>query len=444
MIIKNFLRMFEIFFILLFSGVLFSRRRDQRKFGKDLADIFQKLGPAYIKFGQMISSRPDIIGAEIAEGLSVLQDKLPPFSILEVEKTFQIDFSCDILSLYKEFNMTPVAAASIAQVHKAVTHEGQNVAVKILRPNIKRTIDRDMALFYFLATIMEKLFPASKRLKPRQIIKKFREELSFEVDLRFEAAAAVEMKENFQKRPDVVIPEIYWQLTSKNILTSQWIDGYSVNNKEAITELGFPPQEIAAKLAVCFFDQAYGDGFFHADMHPGNILITPDGKIALIDFGIMGRLDHKTRLYVAEILWGFLKRDYMRVAEVHFAAGYVKPDKSIAMFAQACRSIGEPIVGLPAKDISVGKLLLHLFEITKKFEMEVQPQLLLLQKTTMLVEGVGSILDPSVNMWQLAEPWIEEWAMYNLSVEAKIRDGVIHIGEILQTISRKILDKNQS
>lgn len=426
------------------SSLITKSRED---YGKRLIDCLSDLGPIYIKFGQTLSTRPDLVGAEIAGYLRLLQDKLPPFDggvarklITSLRGDIYVD---EAISASKQkiathstnarndalpflhFDDKPVAAASISQVHKAQLATGEYVAVKILRPGIHKKYNRDIRLLYFLAKIISK-FSKAKRLKPIKVVDKFHETMRFELDLRLEAAASSELMDNMRNDINVIIPKIYWDLTSENILTTEWLDGTSIYDTSLLKEMGLEPAKIAQNFAVMFFNQAYRDGFFHADLHAGNILVNKQGKIILLDFGIMGRLKEKDRLAVAESLFGFLNRDYKLVAKVHLRAGYIPSNTDLDLFAQSCRAVTEPIVGTPTKNISIGKLLAHLFKITEDFGMEVQPELLLLQKTLIMVEGIGRQLDGNVNMWQLAEPWIKKWAVKNLSPEAKLLRLVKH------------------
>lgn len=436
--IKHVVRLCKIAFILYCNGALFILhelkialplygllkilpfQKGEGSQGERLAHALEKLGPAFIKLGQTLATRPDIVGEDIATALTKLQDQIPTSRKFDYAQVIHEGLGRSVDELFSHFDSNAIAAASIAEVFKATTKDGHQVAVKILKPNVEQQFNQDIELFYWLAHLIEKKLPRSKRLKLVEVVKTLARSVEIEMDLRMEAAAASELKDNFIDDPTVHIPNIFWQLTSKQILTTQWIDGIALHDVKKLRESGFDPKMLCKNFAVLFFNQAYRDGFFHADMHPGNILVNQQGQIVFIDFGIMGRMDHKTRVYIAEILHGFLKRDYLKVAKLHFDAGYVPAHQSLYEFAQACRSIGEPIVGLPAHQISVAKLLAHLFEITKKFEMETQPQLLMIQKTTMLVEGVGAMLDPNVNMWQLAEPWIENWAGKNIGFDAKI------------------------
>jgi len=445
------------YILALFSAPLSLIKKPREDYGKRLIDCLSNLGPIYIKFGQTLSTRADLVGAEIADYLRLLQDKLPPFDSGVARKLITKEFLChprengdpektmldsrfrgnDMRESENEishFDDTPTAAASISQVHKARLVTGEYVAVKILRPDIHKKYNRDIKLLYFLAKIVSKSSKA-KRLKPVKVVDKFHETMKFELDLRLEAAAASELTDNMRNDINVIIPKIYWDLTSENILTTKWLDGTSIYDTTLLKEMGLEPKKIAQDFAVMFFNQAYRDGFFHADLHAGNILVNRQGKIILLDFGIMGRLKEKDRLAVAESLFGFLNRDYKLVAKVHLKAGYIPVDTDLDLFAQSCRAVTEPIIGMPTQNISVGKLLAHLFKITEDFGMEVQPELLLLQKTLIMVEGIGRQLDENVNMWQLAEPWIKKWAVKNLSPEAKLLRLIKHH---LEELYRKI------
>jgi ubiquinone biosynthesis protein len=397
----------------------------ERKWNK-IRKTLQNLGPIFIKLGQTLSSRPDLIGTEPAKELAILQDKLPAFSFQQVKKMIQKELENPLEAIFSYFEEMPHAAASIAQVHKAIIHDGQTVAVKVLRPNIEKLFKKDINFLFWIAYFIDRNFQKAKRLKLPEIVTLLQETVKFELDLRLEAAAASELQENNARHNTIYIPQVLWQFTTEKIMTLEWVDGISVGNKEALIKAGYNLEKICQDLATSFFYQAYQDGFFHADLHPGNIIVRKEGGLALIDFGIMGRLDHPTRLYIAEILHAFLKRDYHRVAEIHFEAGYIPSHKSIKLFTQACRAIGEPIVGLPTNQISVGKLLSQLFKVTATFDMEIQIDLIMLQKTTLLVEGVGMQLSPNLNLWKLAEPWIAKWAVKNISPEARIVHSVKH------------------
>jgi ubiquinone biosynthesis protein len=341
-------------------------------------------------------------------------------------------------SLFTAFDDEAVAAASIAQVHFARTAEGGAVAVKVLRPGIVEAFARDLDLFFWLAALVERAQPALRRLKPVEVVKTLADVVQIEMDLRFEAAAASELAENFAGDPDFRVPRVDWLRTGRTVLTSEWISGIRIDDRAALLAAGHSIGDLLAKAAGAFFNQVFRDGFFHGDLHPGNLFVAPDGALVVVDFGIMGRLDRRTRTYLADMLLGFLSGDYRRVAEVHFAAGYVPSRRSIDTFTQACRSIGEPIFGKPLQEISIARLLAQLFQVTEQFEMETQPQLLLLQKTMVLVEGIGRRLDPEANIWALARPLIEAWMYENRGPEARLRQGLDVLVETVERIPQLI------
>lgn len=388
--------------------------------GEILRNILYRLGPAFIKFGQVLSTREDLISKEVALELAQLQDRLPPVQKNYIVQAFRKNFETTASNIFKEFNYETVASASISEVFKAKTFDGNDVAVKILKPGIRKQFQKDIEFFKWLCFLIEKFFISSKRLKLIEVIETFEELIKFELDLKLEAAAASKMKSVHINDNNIYIPEVYWNLTTEEILTLEWVNGVKINEVAVLSKKGFNLQKISAELIRIFFKQAFDYGFFHADLHAGNILIDKKGKIVLIDFGITGWLDNETRIYIAEILYGFLKKDYEYVAKVHFEAGYVSKKNSFFAFSQACRAIGEPIVGQPVNQISIAKLLAQLFKTTKDFDMETQPQLLLLQKTMVMVEGLGTKLCLSINMWEVIQPDIENWAKRNLAFDAKI------------------------
>lgn len=390
--------------------------------GQRLSLALQHLGPSFIKLGQALATRVDLLGEQIANDLTSLQDRLPPFPPKEARAIVVAEFGRDIAEIFVEFDDTPVAAASIAQVHFAVTASGEEVAVKILRPGIEAAFARDLDLFLWLAVLIERTQPAFRRLRPVEVVRTLADSVRLEMDLRLEAAAASEFGENFAGDRGFRVPRINWPLTSRRVLTLERVRGIRIDHREALIAAGHDLGAILQEAACSFFNQVFRDGFFHADLHPGNLFIDERGTIVAIDFGIMGRLDRKTRYYLADMLLGFLTGDYRRVAQVHFDAGYVPKNQSIDAFTQACRSIGEPILGRPLHEISLGRLLAQLFQITEQFDMETQPQLLMLQKTMVVVEGLGRRLDPSVNIWALAQPLIEEWMRVNRGPEARAID----------------------
>jgi ubiquinone biosynthesis protein len=420
-------------------GHLFARRRPvQPRPGQRLAAAFEELGPSFIKLGQLLSTRADVLGEEITVDLASLQDRLPPFPGAEARARIEAEFACPLDSLFTSFDETAIAAASIAQVHFAQTTDGHDVAVKVLRRGIAEAFARDLDLFLWLAGLGEWLQPALRRLKPVEVVQTLAEVVEFEMDLRLEAAAAAELSENFAGDPDFRVPRVDWLRTGRTVLTLQRIIGLHIDDRAALIAAGHRIEDLLGKAAAAFFNQVFRDGFFHADLHPGNMFVDTDGAIVVVDFGIMGRLDRATRFYLADMLIGFLSGDYRRVAEVHFAAGYVPRRLSIDAFTQACRSIGEPILGKPLQEISVARLLAQLFEITEQFEMETQPQLLLLQKTMVVIEGVGRRLDPDTNIWTLARPLIEEWMRDNRGPEARLRLGLETIADLVERVPRLV------
>lgn len=381
------------------------------------------LGPAYIKFGQILSTRPDIVGAAQAEELKVLQDRLPQFPDADARDEIERTFGQPVDMLFSRFS-PPVAAASIAQVHRAtVTQTGQDVAVKILRPGIERAFQRDVDAFYFAASMIETLSPATRRLRPRAVVEHFESVVHGELDLRMEASAASEFRHNTKDDEKFRVPAVIWPLSDRRIFTAEWVEGVGIGDLEALQGLGLDLNDLAERVIQAFLDHALNDGFFHADMHQGNLRVSPDGSILALDFGIMGRIDEYTRRVYAEILIGFLQQNYRRIAEVHFEAGYVPRDQDVDAFAQALRSIGEPIFGQDASQISMARLLAHLFEVTEQFGMETRTELILLQRTMVVVEGVARSLNADINMWQVARPVVEGYIRSHAGPLAAARDA---------------------
>ena len=380
------------------------------------------LGPAYIKFGQILSTRPDIVGDELAEQLKYLQDKLPPFSMDEARAMIAAELGAPVEAIYSAFSQ-PVAAASIAQVHRATMIEtGQNVAVKVLRPGIERAFRRDIDAFYFAAKTIQRLAPFSRRLRPVDVIAHFEGVVMGELDLRLEASAASEFAENTKNDAGFQVPVPVWSLSGRTVMTLGWAEGISMADNAAIDAAGHDRVALGARVLGLFLNHALRDGLFHGDMHQGNLKVAGNGDIIAYDFGIMGRIDEYTRRVYAEILFGFIKRDYRRVAEVHFEAGYVPADRDIDDFARALRAVGEPIFGMDANRVSMARLLSFLFEVTEKFGMETRTELILLQRTMVVVEGVARSLDPHINIWQVAKPVVEGYIAGNLGPLALMRD----------------------
>ncbi len=380
------------------------------------------LGPAYIKFGQILSTRPDVVGDELAMQLRVLQDKLDPFPLEEARIEVARELEQPVERLFSEFS-PPVAAASIAQVHKArLAKTGEAVAVKVLRPGIEKAFRKDIDAFYFAARMVELLSPSARRLRPMDVIAHFEGVVMGELDLRLESAAAAEFGANTAQDAGFSVPRAHWFLSSRRVMTIDWAEGLPANDLAAIDAAGHDRAALGERVLRLFLSHALRDGYFHADMHQGNLKIGPNGDIVAMDFGIMGRIDEYTRRVYAEILFGFIRKDYRRVAEVHFEAGYVPADRDIDEFARALRSVGEPIFGMDASQISMGRLLNYLFEVTERFGMETRTELILLQRTMVVVEGVARSFNPHINIWMVAQPIVEQYIRQNLGPRAVLRD----------------------
>ena len=404
----------------------------------DYAKALQEIGPAAIKLGQALSTRPDLVGARAAENLSLLQDNLPPAPFAAIKKAIETSFDARLEDMYASFDPVPIGAASIAQVHRAVTTEGRDVAVKVLRPGIEEEFARAIETYEWAAAHVESFGGEAQRLRPRLVVAHFRQWTARELDLQREAASASELRENMVAEPGFYIPEIDWRRTARRVLTLEWLDGIKLNDRDALIEAGHDLPTLAAILVRAFLRQAVVDGFFHADLHHGNLFALGDGRIAAIDFGIMGRIDRRARMWLAEILYGLITGDYRRVAEIHFEAQYVPVHHSVDEFATALRAAGEPIRGLPVKEISVGRMLESLFAITRDFDMPTQPHLLLLQKTMVMEEGVATALDPDINMWETAEPFLKDWLRGELGPEAYYADRIINVVRALKLIPELI------
>jgi ubiquinone biosynthesis protein len=380
------------------------------------------LGPAYIKFGQVLSTRPDVVGDDLAMQLRVLQDKLPPFSTEEAKAEVRRELGLDADAIFSEFS-EPVAAASIAQVHRATLKDsGQDVAVKVLRPAIERAFRKDVDAFYFAAWVVERLAPGARRLWPLDVIEHFDGVVRGELDLRLESSAASEFSANTKDDAGFALPEIKWNYSARRVMTMGWADGIPMGDNDAIDAAGHNRVDLSERVLKLFLLHALRDGFFHADMHQGNLKVAPNGDIVAYDFGIMGHIDEYTRRVYAEILFGFICKDYKRVAEVHFEAGYVPADKDVDEFARALRAVGEPIFGMDASQISMGRLLNYLFEVTERFGMETRTELILLQRTMVVVEGVARSLNPHINIWQVASPIVSDYIQKSVGPRAVLTD----------------------
>jgi ubiquinone biosynthesis protein len=388
-------------------------------------EAFQDIGPAAIKLGQALATRPDLVGEEAARDLALLQDSLPPAPFEQIKAAIEQGLDRPLDELFVEIDPEPVGAASIAQVHRAVTTEGRLVAVKVLRPRIEEDFAAAIKTYEWAAAQVEAMGGEAARLRPRLVVETFRQWTNRELDLRLEAASASELKENLVAEGGFFIPEIDWNRTARRVLTLEWIDGIKLTDRAALIDAGHDVKALAATLVRAFLRQAVVDGFFHADLHQGNLFALPDGRLAAIDFGIMGRIDRQARMWLAEILYGLITGNYRRVAEIHFEAQYVPPHHNLEEFATALRAVGEPMRGLPVKDISIGQMLDGLFKITRDFDMPTQPHLLLLQKTMVMEEGVATALDPDINMWETAEPFLTEWVRSELGPEARIADEIV-------------------
>ena len=398
-----------------------------------LATALTRLGPTYVKLGQFLATRPDVVGVSLARDLETLQDKMPPFPQAEAEREVSTALGKPVDALFASFG-PPVAAASIAQVHRAeVITEGVRhaMAVKVLRPGVERRFKIDIDAFMFVAHNAERISPEARRLRLIEVVDTLKRSVGMEMDLRFEAAALSEMAENTRNDPDFRVPVLDWDRTARDVLTLEWIDATPLSDRARLEAQGLDLKRLARAVIQTFLRHALRDGFFHADMHPGNLFANDAGELVAVDFGIMGRLGPKERRFLAEILLGFITRNYYRTAEVHFEAGYVPPHHSIASFAQAIRAIGEPIHKRAAEEISMAKLFMLLFEITGLFDMRTRPELLLLQKTMVVVEGVARALDPKLDMWTTAEPVVREWIARNLGPAGRIEDaaeGAVEVG----------------
>ena len=380
------------------------------------------LGPAYIKFGQILSTRPDVVGDKLAEQLKVLQDKLPPFSIEVAKQSIARELGDDTDNIFSDFNPA-LAAASIAQVHKATLREnGEQVAVKVLRPGIERAFQKDLDAFFLAAWIIEMLSPSSRRLRPMDVITHFESVVLGELDLRLESSAASEFAANTANDDGFTLPKIKWKHSGRRVMTMTWAEGVAMGDNDAIDAAGHDRQLLSTRVLQLFLSHALRDGYFHADMHQGNMKVAPNGDIIAYDFGIMGHIDEYTRRVYAEILFGFIRKDFKRVAEVHFEAGYVPPDKDVEEFARALRAVGEPIFGMDADQISMARLLSYLFEVTERFGMETRTELILLQRTMVVVEGVARSLDPQMNIWKTAQPIVEDYIKKSIGPRALLRD----------------------
>ena len=438
-------------FLVKFILKAFSISFNKKKISSDLSDeerlcnSIQEMGTSFIKLGQFLSTRPDIIGEKLSINLEKLQDRVEPFDTQKAKSILKKNIGVDNFNLILNFS-DPVAAASIAQVHKAQINDNgvvKDVAIKILRPNIKKIFNEQIDAIMLFAYIIESLVKKSQRLRLVEVVFLLKQITNHEMDLRFEAAAANEFAENTKNDVGFKVPNIYWNFTSEEVLTLDWIDGVSIREKKDLIDNKININAIATDVIQHFLRHAVRDGFFHADMHQGNLFVNDNGQIIPVDFGIMGRIDKLNRRFLAEILYGFIKRDYKKVAEVHVLAGLVPKNTQVESLSQALRSIGEPIFGQKVKDISGGKLLKQLFDITDKFNMQTQPQLLMLQKTMVVVEGVARKLNPDTNIWETSRPVLEKWLKESKDPLSNIKETIQETTEAIKRLPElpEIMDK---
>ncbi len=369
----------------------------------------ETLGPIFVKFGQLLSTRRDLMPTDIADELAKLQDQVPPFPSAQAVALLETAYKRKLGEVFRSFDETPIASASVAQVHFAVLPDGREVAVKILRPGIARIIAHDVALLNICAGLMERWWEDGKRLKPRQVVAEFEKYLHDELDLMREAACASQLKRNFADSQLLVVPEIFWNWCTSEVMVMERMDGIPVSQVDALRAAGIDIPRLAANGVEIFYTQVFRDGFFHADMHPGNVLVAPDGRFIALDFGIMGTLTNTDKHYLAQNFIAFFQRDYKRVAEVHIESGWAPADTPVDELESAIRAVCEPIFDRPLREVSFGRLLLRLFQTSRRFGIEIQPQLVLLQKTLLNIEGLGLQLDPELDLWKTAKPWLERW-----------------------------------
>jgi ubiquinone biosynthesis protein len=407
----------------------FVERRNAGSGPSRLVAALVRLGPPYVKLGQFLATRPDVVGRKIAADLEALQDKMAPFPQAEAEAAIAEALGKPVLAAFATLG-PPVAAASIAQVHRAQSNEPElrALAVKVLRPSIERLFQQDLDSFLYVARLAERRSAEARRLRLVAAVETLARSVAIELDLRLEAAAFSELAENTKNDPDFRVPKVDWERTARRVLATEWVEGIPLNERAKLVAQGHDLERLGRVLIQSFLRQAISDGFFHADLHPGNLFVDSDGRLVAVDCGIMGRLGPKERRFLAEILYGFITKSWYRTAEVHFEAGYVPAHHSIEDFAQAIRAIGEPIHDRPADEISMAKLLTLLFEVTALFDMRTRPELLLLQKTMVVVEGVARALDPKLDMWRTAEPVVREWIERHLGPIGRIEDAAVEIG----------------
>ncbi len=412
-----------------------------------LRQTLEDLGPIFIKFGQILSTRRDLLPDDIAEEFSLLQDKVAPFPGARARAIAEKSYGCSLDHVFLTFDETPLASASIAQVHAATLLDGREVVVKIVRPDIRNVIRRDVSLLYIIAQLAERYWQEGKRLRPREVVAEFEKTIFDELDLMREAANASQLRRNFAESPMLYIPEVYWPQTRTNVMVMERIRGIPVSDIQTLKTSGVDLKRLSEMGVEIFFTQVFSHNFFHADMHPGNIFVSPEGKYLAVDFGIMGTLSPDDQRYLAENFLAFFNRDYQRVAELHVESGWVPGDTRVDEFESAIRAVCEPIFERPLKEISFGRLLLHLFQTARRFNMEIQPQLVLLQKTLLNIEGLGRQLYPDLDLWQTAKPFLERWmhrhAGYRAFINILAKTGPKLAGQLplLPSLVYETLDK---
>jgi ubiquinone biosynthesis protein len=419
--------------------------------GERLALALTELGPSYIKLGQFLATRPDVIGVEIARDLAELQDRLPPFPRAQADQILAAELALETRATIAEMS-DAIAAASIAQVHKVTLKSSSEGApprlraLKILRPGVEHEFGADLEAFAWAAHKLEAVSAEAVRLRPVALIDTLARSIAIEMDLRLEGAAAVEIANNTSKDADFRVPAVDWDLTTRRLLATEWIDGISIKDRDSLIAAGHDLKRLANTVIQSFLKHALRDGFFHADMHPGNLFVDQEGRLVAVDFGIMGRLDPLERRFMAETLGGFLARDYRRVAMIHMQVGFVGGQHKVDDFAQALRAIGEPIFGRDASQVSMAKLLAQLFEVTRMFDMPLQPQLVLLQKTMVVAEGVARQLDPGHSMWEASRPILEQWMVDQVGPQARLKDaaeGMTSLGRAITALSEVLRNAEQ-
>ncbi len=396
-------------------------RSSEKPRGVRIRLALEELGPIFVKFGQILSTRPDLIPEDIASELVRLQDRVPPFPGAQARAIAERAYGRSLADVFQKFDEQPLASASIAQVHAATLHDGRDVIVKIVRPEIIRTIRRDLELMYAVAELAEKYWRESRRLRPRDVVAEYEKTILDELDLQREGASASQLRRNFADSKLLYVPEVFWEHTRSNVMVMERIHGIQISNVAELKKAGIDLQKLSANGVEIFFTQVFRDSFFHADMHPGNIFVAPDGRYMAVDFGIMGSLSAEDQKYLAGNFLAFFQRDYRRVAELHIESGWVPEGTRVEEFESAIRTVCEPIFQKPLNEISFGHVLVQLFHTARRFNMEIQPQLVLLQKTLLNIEGLGRQLYPQLDLWQTAKPYLERWMSEQFGVRGWVR-----------------------